>query len=745
MKKALSITLIFTLIATTIFSMPAVSLAADTGSQQGQTDAEYVDDQVLVVFEDTPTTKEVRSAAEEVAAEEVEEIQTPAEETPYVMTLDEGQSVEEAVEDLEKEKTVAYAQPNYLYTLEDEPAAVTTAESATLKAASGAKDTDLWNLKKIDTQKAWDLIDEIEKDGKEREKVTVAVLDSGVEMTHSDLQKMLNKDKCVDITRTDENHPSGYAPLTYDEHGHGTRVSGVIAAESGNGGVAGIAAGNQNDLIELVVVDVYDKPRSEAKATSADIVKGIDYACEQAGAKVVSMSLGHNGGSDQNDALLQDALRRQTEAGTTFVASGGNSESTKAWYPSDLGSVIGVISTDNYSNAFGVCKSDFSNYGSAKDISAPGNQIKTTTKGNKYTDGTSHGTSYAAPTVAAVAALLYYVNSSLRPDDIENILEETATDLYTKGWDSYTAAGNVNAYAAVAAAADIPVDLSPGTLAAPSVSAKSAGYNSVKISWKSVSHANGYDVFRSTSKTGIYHKVKTVSGGSTTSCTDSGLSSGKTYYYKVAAFGTLSNKKAAGLSSGIVSAKPVPAIPSGFKLYHTTYTGIKLKWSKTSGASGYEIYRSTSKNGTYSRIKRITKGSTTSYTNSKLKANKNYYYKIRAYRTSGSSRIYGSYSSVKVLKTTPAKTYISLKKNKRTRKATISWKKVSTVSGYVVYRATSKNGKYKKVATKGSGSRSYTTKKLKKGKRFYYKARAYKKYRGKRIYGPYSSVKSCKF
>lgn len=737
MKKAISFMLIAALFTTMTFTAAPAVYAADSPSVG---DSEYVKDEVLVVFEEEPSKKELRSVTDEVDAKKVEEVETPVEETPYVVTLDKGESVEDAVKDLEKEKAVAYAQPNYLYSLD----AGEDNELASARAATAGKDdTDLWNLKKVDTQQAWDLIDEVKKDGQPREKVTVAVLDSGVDTTHTDLKTMLNVGKCVDVTTSGNRF--GYAPLTSDEDGHGTKVSGVIAAESGNGGVAGVAAGNSNDLIELVVIDVYEGKKGNSRAKSSNIIAGIEYACsDEVGAKVVNMSLGHDGGADSGDQLLQNTINEKTNQGVAFVASAGNEKSTKSWYPSDMPNVLGVISTENYTDAYGICKANSSNYGPAKDLSAPGHRIQSTSPGG-YSSQNPSGTSYAAPVVASVAAMMYYVNPSLTPSDVESILEDTATDLYTDGRDDYTGAGNVNAYAAVGRAAGISVDVWPGYLAQPTLTAKSSGYNSIRLSWNTIPGANSYRIFRSTSKDGLYTHIKTLPAGST-SYTNTSLSTGKQYYYKVDAYGTRFNKKTTSPLSAPAAAQPSVGVPQSVKLYHTTYTGIKLKWKKVSGASGYNIYRATSKNGKYSSIKRITKGSTVSYTNSKLKPNRNYYYKVRAYRTVSGKRLYGSYSSAKALKTTPAKTYISLKKNKRTRKATITWKKVSTVSGYVVYYATSKNGKYRKSTTKRASSRrSFTSKRLKKGKTYYYKARAYKTYRGKRIYGPYSDIKKCKF
>ena len=71
---------------------------------------------------------------------------------------------------------------------------------------------------------------------------------------------------------------------------------------------------------------------------------------------------------------------------------------------------------------------------------------------------------------------------------------------------------------------------------------------------------------------------------------------------------------------------------------------IKVSWKSVSGANGYEVYSSTSKSGTYKKIKTT---SSLSYTNSGLKKGKTYYYKVRAYKTFNGKKVYGSYSSVK--------------------------------------------------------------------------------------------------
>ena len=186
------------------------------------------------------------------------------------------------------------------------------------------------------------------------------------------------------------------------------------------------------------------------------------------------------------------------------------------------------------------------------------------------------------------------------------------------------------------------------TLSKPTVKVSSNSYNSNKLRWNKVTGSSGYEVLRATSKTGTYKSVKTITSGSTVSYTDKSLATGTTYYYKVRAYRTVDKKKVYSSYSSVVSAKPVLKTPS-VKLTSGSKKAT-IKWEKISGASGYEVYRATSKSGKYSKIKTITKNSTVSYVNSSLTKNKTYYYKVRAYRTVNGKKIYSSYSVAKSVK-----------------------------------------------------------------------------------------------
>lgn len=180
-----------------------------------------------------------------------------------------------------------------------------------------------------------------------------------------------------------------------------------------------------------------------------------------------------------------------------------------------------------------------------------------------------------------------------------------------------------------------------------SVKAASAAYNKVKISWNKVSGVSGYEVYQYNAKTKKYTKVATVKG---TSYTKSGLTTGTSYSYKVRAYKTVDKKNVYGSYSKAVSAKPSLSKVAGVKTVNVSGKAVKVTWKKVSGASGYKLYRSTKKNGSYKLVKTVKGYKTVKYTNKKLKKGKTYFYKVRAYKTVGKKKVYGSYSSYKSVK-----------------------------------------------------------------------------------------------
>ena len=172
-------------------------------------------------------------------------------------------------------------------------------------------------------------------------------------------------------------------------------------------------------------------------------------------------------------------------------------------------------------------------------------------------------------------------------------------------------------------------------------------YNSMKVTWKKVSGASRYALYRSTSEKGKFEKIATIKDPSTLSYTDKKLTCGKTYYYKVRAYRKVSDKNYYGSYSDIKSYNTKPSKVSLKKDDITcSSTAITLKWKKASGATGYQIYRSTKKDSGYTKVKTVTKSSTLSWKDTGLKKDTVYYYKVRAYRKIDGKEITGSYSEV---------------------------------------------------------------------------------------------------
>lgn len=170
-----------------------------------------------------------------------------------------------------------------------------------------------------------------------------------------------------------------------------------------------------------------------------------------------------------------------------------------------------------------------------------------------------------------------------------------------------------------------------------------------------------------------------------------------------------------------------------------TTDSITLKWKKIYGASRYDIYRYDSAKKKYVRIKRINSGSTVKYKDTSVKTGKTYKYKIRAYCQK--YKTYGSYSEILTTGTKPKKV-TSLKVSRRSKTSVkLTWKKVSGASGYQIYRYNASKKKYVKIATIKSGTTiKYTNSKLKSGKTYRYKVRAYRSVNGKNLYGSSSEA-----
>ncbi|MCM1364356.1 MAG: fibronectin type III domain-containing protein [Faecalibacterium sp.] len=185
--------------------------------------------------------------------------------------------------------------------------------------------------------------------------------------------------------------------------------------------------------------------------------------------------------------------------------------------------------------------------------------------------------------------------------------------------------------------------------------------------------------------------------------------------------------------------KILPNKPNVITASQTT-SSVKLTWSKVTGAAGYTVYQYDSKKKTYVKLYSTTK---TNYQIKKLKSATIYKFAVKAYaKVNKTTYFSNSYRDISIatLPTVP-----TFKVTAGSKKATITWNKVSGASGYVIYMSTSKDGTFKNIASvKSSASAKYEKSGLTKGKTYYFKIRAYKTVGKIKVYSAYSAVKSVK-
>ncbi|MDC7286761.1 hypothetical protein NXH76_03005 [Blautia schinkii] len=164
-----------------------------------------------------------------------------------------------------------------------------------------------------------------------------------------------------------------------------------------------------------------------------------------------------------------------------------------------------------------------------------------------------------------------------------------------------------------------------------------------EIYWNHVVGAEGFYVYRKINDS-AYKKIATVKGGNKNYYIDK-TSTWAKYSYKVKAYGKVNGKTATSAYSNVrtyinqYNWKPKLTARPGTK-------SATLTWKKLNGATGYQIYRATSKKGKYTKVATIKKGTTVKYTDNKLQAKKIYYYKIRPYLTVSKKNTYGSFSGI---------------------------------------------------------------------------------------------------
>ncbi len=251
------------------------------------------------------------------------------------------------------------------------------------------------------------------------ENTKVAVLDTGIDGAHSDLNVVGG----VNFVNSE--------PYDVDLNTHGTHVAGIIAALNQGSGIAGVAPG-----VSLYSVTVLN---SEGSGFISDVIKGIEWAMDEDIA-IINMSLG---AEEHSEALLQ-MVDAAFAAGHLLIGAAGNEgtfngNGDTVAYPARYQAVIAVAASTQNDN-----RATFSSHGPDIELIAPGSNIHSTLPGDTY--GNKNGTSMAAPHVAGVAALMWSINPNLSNEEIRQILRNTAEDIGLKS--EHQGYGLVDGYAA---------------------------------------------------------------------------------------------------------------------------------------------------------------------------------------------------------------------------------------------------------------------------------------------------------
>ncbi len=404
-------------IGVSIFLMQGFCVQAEDGDKEG-----------IVVLYSPDKGMEIKAFAEEKGDNMLQDTAVSEDLAVAVIEIEtEGILAEEAAASYKEQEQVIAASPNYELELYGTP------------AVNDPDYTQQTFLHQVSAIQAWKRLSAVP-----HSKVLVAVLDTGAETEHPDLVNVLNRSLSSEILSED----GKVGPLLGDGYvngidagytkSHGTHVSGILAAEANNGqGIAGVGSAGDNSVVDLMVVDVFNK---EKTTNLAYLIQGMEYA-RKCGAKIINLSLGIRRDTGIDDSVLYVECQRLYEAGVIVVCASGNhglsDNGNISVVPADYDNTIGVISVDGDNRRQG-----FSNYGGRKDLSAPGGNIYSTMQNGNY--GRLSGTSMAAPSVTAAAAMLCSVNPTLTTVSVRDILLKNATDIGAPGKDPETAGGLLN-------------------------------------------------------------------------------------------------------------------------------------------------------------------------------------------------------------------------------------------------------------------------------------------------------------
>ncbi|MDQ0339886.1 hypothetical protein J2S00_002681 [Caldalkalibacillus uzonensis] len=275
-------------------------------------------------------------------------------------------------------------------------------------------------LQQINAEAGWEVADH-------NDDITIAVVDTGVDLTHPLLKDFLVEGANLVTYTEEEQAKQDIDPAPQDYNGHGTQVAGIIVAAENEWGYRGLLSSTQIMPVKVM--------QDDGSGSEFDVARGIYHAVDH-GADIIVLSVGFPYDSE----WMREAVDYAWENGVLVIAATGNSSerdiAMQVNYPAAYPSVLAVGAVNDQDE-----RESYSNFGPEVDVVAPGT-VYTTDIGGGFTK--MEGTSMAAPQVAGLAALIMHQYPDLTPIEVRNHLLYTAEDVDQEGWDIFTGHGRID-------------------------------------------------------------------------------------------------------------------------------------------------------------------------------------------------------------------------------------------------------------------------------------------------------------
>lgn len=269
----------------------------------------------------------------------------------------------------------------------------------------------------------------------------------------------------------------------------------------------------------------------------------------------------------------------------------------------------------------------------------------------------------------------------------------------------------------------------------------------ITLQWDTSNGAQGYQIYRSTTPTGNFERVASVSGEaisvsgeSINVYIDSDTTPATSYYYKVRGYLKFNGTNYFGGFSNVFNTFTLPSSVGNVTAKPTSTSSITLKWDKVDESDGYRIFRYDNKTGEFVKLVTLSGNRKTTYIHKKLSSASNYQYKVYSFTRINNTARFSTSSEIILSSPLPTKVTNLSVGGKTSSRIRLNWEKVSGATGYQIYYYNKSAKKYTKLMTISSQDLTYVCTNLKASTEYKFKVRAYKRINGANYFGSCSSI-----